>query len=128
MTTASAPLLEVDGLTVTFHSRDGEVRAVSELSFAVGAGESFGLVGESGSGKSTVLRAICGLAPTTAGRIRIAGRVLPTPRGRGVGYSTHFARSCSHCFSSSHSAGYASPSGTICRARSGRITWRISRW
>ncbi len=80
MTTTSASLLEIDGLTVTFHSRDGEVRAVSELSFAVAAGESFGLVGESGSGKSTVLRAICGLAPTTAGRIRIAGRVLPSPR------------------------------------------------
>ncbi|MBK9440795.1 MAG: ABC transporter ATP-binding protein [Comamonadaceae bacterium] len=34
-------------------------------SFAVQPGESFGIVGESGSGKSTVLRAICGLAPKT---------------------------------------------------------------
>jgi peptide/nickel transport system ATP-binding protein len=80
MTDSSGPLLEIDGLTVTFGSKEGEVRAVSDLGFAVDAGESFGLVGESGSGKSTVLRAICGLAPTTAGEIRIAGRKLPTPR------------------------------------------------
>jgi peptide/nickel transport system ATP-binding protein len=52
----------------------------------VGACESFGLVGESGSGKSTILRAICGLAPVTAGRIRIGGTPVALPRG------TDFAR------------------------------------
>ena len=46
----------------------------------VNEGESYGLVGESGSGKSTVLRAMCGLAPTTAGTIKIDGNVLPAPR------------------------------------------------
>src|SRR3546814_878777 len=76
----SGLLLEIDGLAVTFGTKEGEVRAVSDLRFAVDAGESFGLVGESGSGKSTVLRAICGLAPTTAGEIRIAGSKLPSPR------------------------------------------------
>jgi peptide/nickel transport system ATP-binding protein len=49
----------------------------------VGAQESYGLVGESGSGKSTILRAICGLAPISGGKIRIGGEVLPTPRGKG---------------------------------------------
>ncbi len=38
------------------------------------------LVGESGSGKSTILRAICGLAPVTGGTIRIGGKVVATPR------------------------------------------------
>ncbi|MEM9782891.1 MAG: ABC transporter ATP-binding protein, partial [Pseudomonadota bacterium] len=41
-----------------------------------------GIVGESGSGKSTVLRAICGLAPTTAGAIRIDGTALGPRRDR----------------------------------------------
>jgi peptide/nickel transport system ATP-binding protein len=73
-------LLEIDDLTVTFDTKDGAVTAVAGLSFSVSQGESFGLVGESGSGKSTVLRAICGLAPVTGGAIRIAGRELRSPR------------------------------------------------
>ena len=39
----------------------------------VAPGESFGLVGESGSGKSTVLRAICGLAPRTGAQCGCSG-------------------------------------------------------
>jgi peptide/nickel transport system ATP-binding protein len=45
--------------------------AVADTSFTVRAGESFGIVGESGSGKSTVLRAICGLAPVQAGTVQL---------------------------------------------------------
>ncbi|WP_077037642.1 ABC transporter ATP-binding protein [Pelomonas sp. KK5] len=63
--------LQVEKLTVRF----GAFTAVQDLSFAVAPGESFGLVGESGSGKSTVLRAICGLAPVAGGRIVAGGRV-----------------------------------------------------
>ncbi len=75
-------LIEIDGLSVTFPAKGRLVRAVREVSLSVGRGESFGLVGESGSGKSTILRAICGLAPVSAGTIRIDGKALPVPRGR----------------------------------------------
>ena len=61
--------LEVADLRVVF---DGFV-AVDGVSFSVAPGESFGIVGESGSGKSTVLRALCGLAPRTAGSVRLTG-------------------------------------------------------
>ena len=73
--------LEVQGLQVVFK---GFV-AVADTSFRVAPGESFGLVGESGSGKSTVLRAICGLAPMTRGTVALlpeAGgdaAALPSP-------------------------------------------------
>lgn len=67
---ASSPIgLQVDGLRVVY---DG-FTAVDGASFAVQPGESFGIVGESGSGKSTVLRAICGLAPRAGGQVRLLG-------------------------------------------------------
>jgi peptide/nickel transport system ATP-binding protein len=50
----------------------GRFVAVADTSLAVAAGESFGIVGESGSGKTTVLRALCGLAPLASGTVRLA--------------------------------------------------------
>ncbi|MCY1125974.1 ABC transporter ATP-binding protein [Frigidibacter sp. RF13] len=76
-------LIEIDNLTVHFRAKGHLVRAVEGVSLTVGARESYGLVGESGSGKSTILRAICGLAPVTGGAIRIAGEKIPEPRDRG---------------------------------------------
>ncbi len=75
-------LIEIEDLSVTFPAAGRKVRAVQNVSFKVEAQQSFGLVGESGSGKSTILRAICGMAPITGGQIRIDGKPLPTPRGR----------------------------------------------
>ena len=73
-------MLAVERLEVTFHRGGDTVHAVRGVSLAARQGESFGIVGESGSGKSTVLRAICGLAPTSAGRILLRGQPLATPR------------------------------------------------
>ena len=75
-------LIEVENLSVVFRAKGHEVRAVEDVSLAVAARDSFGLVGESGSGKSTILRAICGLAPISRGAIRIGGEPVATPRGR----------------------------------------------
>ncbi|MCV2867504.1 ABC transporter ATP-binding protein [Defluviimonas sp. WL0002] len=73
-------MLSVEGLGVTFRRGGDTVRAVRDVSFTVDRGESFGIVGESGSGKSTVLRAICGLSPTSAGVIAMGGQTLSAPR------------------------------------------------
>ena len=75
-------LIEIENLSVTFTAKGRKVRAVQGVSLTVNERESFGLVGESGSGKSTILRAICGMAPVTGGTIRVGGQPLPTPRGR----------------------------------------------
>ena len=53
--------------------------AVSDVSFAVKKGETVAVVGESGSGKSSLVRAMLGLVPMTAGRVVYAGETLEGP-------------------------------------------------
>ncbi|MDP1575976.1 MAG: ATP-binding cassette domain-containing protein, partial [Cypionkella sp.] len=73
-------LIEIENLSVTFTAQGRLVRAVENVSLNVKAQESYGLVGESGSGKSTILRAICGLAPISGGTIRINGKPITHDR------------------------------------------------
>ncbi len=74
------PLIDIENLEVMFGSGADRVHAVRGVSLQVNEGEAYGIVGESGSGKSTVLRAMCGLAPTSAGLIRVDGEALTQPR------------------------------------------------
>ncbi|MDD9806385.1 MAG: ABC transporter ATP-binding protein [Gammaproteobacteria bacterium] len=69
----NTPIIEVENLRVSMRRGGRVVHAVRGVSFRVSARESFGLVGESGCGKSTVLRAICNLAPVAGGVVRIGG-------------------------------------------------------
>jgi oligopeptide transport system ATP-binding protein len=76
----NSSLLEVDSLSVWFPTRTGVlqrttgfIKAVTDVSFTVGAGKTVGLVGESGSGKTTVGKAILKLLPITSGTIQFAG-------------------------------------------------------
>jgi ribose transport system ATP-binding protein len=66
----AVPLLEVQGL-----SQPGIVR---NLDFAVGAGEIVGVAGLMGSGRSETARILFGLDEAEAGRVLVAGRVLPS--------------------------------------------------
>jgi peptide/nickel transport system ATP-binding protein len=75
-------MIEVNDLTVTFHSGRQPIHAVRGVSFTVGDSETFGIVGESGSGKSTVLKAIAGLVKATAPALRINGHLLGTERNK----------------------------------------------
>jgi len=52
------PVLEIDGLCISYFVRSGEIPAVVDFSLTLAPGESVGLVGESGCGKSTVAMAI----------------------------------------------------------------------
>jgi oligopeptide transport system ATP-binding protein len=63
------PLLDVKNLTTRFHTRNGVVHAVENVSFSVEPGETLGIVGESGSGKSVTCYSLLGLIPQPPGRI-----------------------------------------------------------
>lgn len=72
-------LLQVAGLQVTIHTRDGPVHAVRGVDFEIAAGETLALVGESGCGKSMTALGLLGLAPTpsqVSGSVRWAGQQL----------------------------------------------------
>ncbi|WP_449396846.1 ABC transporter ATP-binding protein [Devosia riboflavina] len=60
------PLVEIEGLRVSFRQYGGKVDAVRHVSFSVNEGESVGIVGESGSGKSVSCSALLRLLPATA--------------------------------------------------------------
>eukprot|EP00163_Fabomonas_tropica_P000299 TRINITY_DN10195_c0_g1_i1.p1 TRINITY_DN10195_c0_g1~~TRINITY_DN10195_c0_g1_i1.p1 ORF type:complete len:576 (-),score=89.47 TRINITY_DN10195_c0_g1_i1:309-2036(-) len=64
----SVPLLDINRLSIDFVTRNGTVRAIDDISVAVGKGETLGIVGESGSGKSVTSYAVMRILDR-AGRI-----------------------------------------------------------
>lgn len=68
------PILEVKGLSTSFFTENGEVRAVDHISFDVYPGKTLGIVGESGCGKSVTSLSILRLLPDT-GKIT-SGEIL----------------------------------------------------
>lgn len=89
---SGVPLLEAEELTKEFVVSGSSgilqtksvVHAVSEVSLAVGAGETFGLVGESGSGKTTLGRCLLQLIEPTSGSIRFEGEEITGLGRRGM--------------------------------------------
>ncbi len=67
------PLVEVEGLSVRFVSREATVSAVNGVSFSLMPGEVMCIIGESGSGKSVTMRALMRLLPK--GKAKIDGRM-----------------------------------------------------
>ncbi len=68
------PSLDVENLTKVFHTPQGAVIAVDNVSFTLSDGEFFTMLGPSGCGKTTTLRMIAGLESVTSGRIIFGGK------------------------------------------------------
>ena len=65
-------VLEVRGVSKTF----GGIRAVTDASLQVGAGEIHALIGPNGAGKTTLFNLVSGLYPTDSGTIKLNGREI----------------------------------------------------
>jgi len=77
----SAPLLQIEDLSVAFGQGQRQVLAVDRVSFSIGKGDTLALVGESGSGKSVTALSVMKLLPYPAahhpsGTITFKGREL----------------------------------------------------
>jgi len=72
--------LAVEKLSIRY----GAVEAVRGLSLEVRSGQIVGLIGPNGAGKSSTLHAIMGVAPITAGDVRLDGKSLARRRPEDV--------------------------------------------
>lgn len=75
-------MISVDHLAVSYGSPSRPTRVVNDVSFSVGANETFGLIGESGCGKSTILGALAGRNTHWTGHITIDGETIGAKRTR----------------------------------------------
>ena len=66
------PMIQAEHLCKSF----GKIRAIQDLSFAVGSGEILGLLGPNGAGKTTTMRILAGFFPPTSGRVSVNGADL----------------------------------------------------
>jgi branched-chain amino acid transport system ATP-binding protein len=64
--------LELQNITVKF----GGLKALSDLSFDINAGEIVGLIGPNGAGKTTVFNVLTGVYQPTRGDVRFEGRSI----------------------------------------------------
>ena len=79
------PLLEVSGVSHSYHTMEGETKALSHITFSIFNGEFVAVVGPSGCGKTTLLTLLDGLAAPEAGTILVNGRPVSEARQH-IGY------------------------------------------
>lgn len=63
------PIVKIEHLKKTYHTKQGETEAIKDVSFALMPGEFIAIVGPSGCGKSTILSVLCDLLEKSGGMI-----------------------------------------------------------
>ena len=74
-----APVMAVERVSHVYTSPQGQIKALTDVSFEVALQEFVCLVGPSGCGKSTLLRLMAGLLQPTQGQISLDGQPLAGP-------------------------------------------------
>lgn len=80
------PVLELKNVSLSYHSMQSALLALSNINFSVYPGEFIALVGPSGCGKSTLLNLISGLLPLEEGQILYKQLPLNAQNHPAIGY------------------------------------------
>lgn len=79
------PILELQNIDYSYHTPEGETKALTDISFEVYPGEFVAVIGPSGCGKSTLLSIISGLLTPEKGTIKFNGNMLDDSHAN-IGY------------------------------------------
>ncbi len=83
----AAPVIEAQGLNLTFETADGPVQALKDIDLSIRKGEFVSFIGPSGCGKTTFLRVVADLEHPTSGTITVNGMSPEAARrARAYGY------------------------------------------
>ena len=69
-------MIEIQNLSKTFRTANGEVEALKDIDLRIEDGDIFGIIGLSGAGKSTLVRCMNLLEQPTEGRVLVDGKEL----------------------------------------------------
>jgi NitT/TauT family transport system ATP-binding protein len=76
------PILNLENLTYSYHSKDAETKAIENLSFTVNEGDFVGIVGPSGCGKTTLLNLLANIISPSLGNILLNNKSLSLSRDK----------------------------------------------
>ena len=83
------PIIELQGVSKTYRTRDGDIPSLCPIDFTVGEGEFVVIVGPSGCGKTTLLKMLAGLLTPSGGEVRIEGKSITKPHSNiGIVFQT----------------------------------------
>ena len=69
-------MIEIQNLSKTFTTSDGNVEALKNISLTINDGDIYGIIGMSGAGKSTLVRCINMLERPTEGKVIVEGQEI----------------------------------------------------
>jgi len=82
---AAEPIIRLQAVRKTYHTREADVLAVSDVTMEVREGDFVSLVGPSGCGKTTVLKIIADLIEPDEGSVEIGSQLASVDRSRDIG-------------------------------------------